>query len=319
MMNDATAQAFRILGRFWLEEVQADDLKIISALPELAETLPNRDESTLDDLAVAYQNLFGFNVPPYESVFVDPSAMLMAPASARVQALYRQAGWEPPADVRAGAADHVGLELLAYADWQQRGDNELAHRLLAEHLALWVPALIGTLTRLDTHPFYATVADLTLDLILATLSDEAIADNSDPFPDLPPPPVYTASGMPDPEPANEDDTSLNDLVRMLLTPRDAGLYITRQDIRRIGKAVDLPGVVGERDRMLKTLFRLAGQYETLGELHEELSALFDDAGAAYASWAADYPQWTVYAQAWRRRLDNAEDTIAELASFIFED
>lgn len=318
-MNDSTAQAFRILGRFWLEEVQTHDLAIITALPELAETLPDSNESTLDELAIEYQNLFGFNVPPYESVFVDPSAMLMAPATARVQALYRQAGWKPPADVRAGAADHIGLELLACADWQQRGQHEPAQRLLVEHLALWVPAFIGTLTRLDTHPFYATLADLTLNLILATLPDEPLPIDRDPFPDLPPPPVYRASGMPEPKPADEEDMSLNDLVTSLLTPRKAGLYITRQDIRCIGTAVDLPGVVGERERMLKTLFRLAGQYDALRELHRELSALLEDAGAAYAAWAADYPQWTAYAQAWRRRLNSAEDAIAELANFAIED
>lgn len=319
MMNDSTIQAFRILGHFWLEEVQIDDLDIIAALPELAETLPNLNESALDELAVEYQNLFGFNVPPYESVFVDPSAMLMAPATARVQALYRRAGWEPPADVRAGAADHIGLELLALADCQEQGRYDQSQELLVEHLALWAPAFIGTILRLDTHPFYKTLADLTLSLILTTLPEEPLAADCDPFPNLPPPPVYTASGMPEPEPADEADTSLNDLVRSLLTPREAGLYIMRQDIGHIGKSVDLPGVMGERERMLKTLFRLAGQYEVLRELHRELTALFAGAGATYAAWSSDYPQWAGYAEAWQCRLDAAETAIAELASFTIED
>lgn len=314
-MNDSTSQAFRILGRFWLEELQPDDLAIVAALPELAETVPNPDDATLDELAVEYQKLFGFNVPPYESVFVDPSAMLMAPATARVQALYRRADWEPPADVRAGAADHIGLELLALADWQQRGRYEQAQQLLVEHVALWVPAFVATLTRLDTHPFYSTLADLTMNLVLATLPEEPLPVDHDPFPELPPPPVYTASGMPDPEPADEDDVNLNDLVRSLLTPREAGLYVTRDDIRRLGRALDLPGVVGERERMLTTLFRLAGQYEALGDLHRELSGLFTDARATYSAWAAEYPQWTVYALAWQQRLNATEETIAELASF----
>ena len=51
--------------------------------------------------------------------------MLMAPASDRVQALYRQAGWHIPDKSRAGAPDHLGLELLALADW-----------LEADHVAL---------------------------------------------------------------------------------------------------------------------------------------------------------------------------------------
>src|SRR5262245_57567155 len=85
------ATALRLLSHFWLEEVRPDDLATITALSPLAETLPNPNPATLTDLAVEYQRLFGFNLPPYESVFIDPSMMLLAPATARVQTLYQQA------------------------------------------------------------------------------------------------------------------------------------------------------------------------------------------------------------------------------------
>ena len=88
------------MGRFWLEEVTPKEFGILNALPELAQTLPALAETHLTGLAVEYQRLFGFNLPPYESVFIDPSGMLMTPATERVQRLYRQGGWQLPVDVR---------------------------------------------------------------------------------------------------------------------------------------------------------------------------------------------------------------------------
>lgn len=306
--------AFRLLGQCWLEEVRLEDLETLQALPELAETLPADDEDVITELAVEYQTLFGFNLPPYESVFVDPAAMLMAPATARVQALYRQAGWQPPTDVRAGAPDYLGLELLALAEWLGQED-ELARRLHTRHLALWLPPLVEALQRLGAHPFYTTLADLTLNLILATLPEQPLPDGHDPFPTLPPPPVYTAHGMDEPESGETEPARLHDLVRSLLTPRDTGLYVTRQDVAAIGRVLELPGVVGERRRMLTTLFRLAGQYDALADLHRELVRLFQRAGTTYAEWAAAYPAWSRYAHAWQQRLTTAQDRIADLATF----
>jgi len=80
-MTGSFISALRLLGHFWLEEIKADDAETIAALPELAQTLPHIDSAALTDLAAEYQRLFGFNLPPYESVFIDPSVMLMAPAT----------------------------------------------------------------------------------------------------------------------------------------------------------------------------------------------------------------------------------------------
>ena len=73
-MTAPVVAALHILSQFWLEEIRSDDVEIIAALPELAQTLPNFDSATLTELAVEYQRLFGFNLSPYESVFIDPEA-----------------------------------------------------------------------------------------------------------------------------------------------------------------------------------------------------------------------------------------------------
>ena len=168
MANPITT-AYRILGHFWLEEIKADDADTIAALPELAQTVPNTAAGTLTGLAVEYHRLFGFNLPPYESVFIDPSSMLMSPATERVQALYRQGGWQLPPNVRAGAPDHVGAELLALAHWLDSSHLDLAHRLHTRHLALWAPVFTTTLWRLTPHPFYQTLGTLTVAMLLSTL------------------------------------------------------------------------------------------------------------------------------------------------------
>jgi TorA maturation chaperone TorD len=334
-MTDPIIQALRLIGHFWLEEVQPDDTVTIAALPELAPTLPNMGASTLTNLAVEYQRLFGFNLPPYESVFIDPSTMLMAPSTQRVQTLYGQGQWHPPSGTRAGAPDHLGLELLALADGLEAGNRDLVCRLYTRHLALWVPPFVLSLRRLAPHPFYVALGDLTLDLILTTLPNDSHPASSDPFPTLPPPPIYKSSDQPlDFEPGsdaagigveeqdknyylplsqNSSDTfSLRDLVKRLLVPRQAGLFLAREDMARIGQTLNAPGVMGERQRMLASLFRFAGQYDLVSILFDHLIQVLVEANLAYRHLADEYPAWTRYAEAWCDRVANTQTVLAEL-------
>lgn len=317
-MTHLINHAFKILARFWLEEIKASDAETITALPELAQTLPNIDSAALTDLAAEYQRLFGFNLPPYESVFIDPSVMLMAPATERVQSLYRQAQWSPPANTRTGAPDHLGLELLAYADWLEAGHTGPARNLHARHLALWVPPFVVTLRRLAPPPFYADLGSLTLDLLLATLPDNPLPPNTDPFPNLPPPPVYTGSNEPPPDAPDAPDeestesVGLRGVVRRLLTPCQVGLFLTRQDIAQLSQALDLPASMGERFKMLETLFRSARQYDLWPLLLEQLGQLVQQAENEYRHLAGEYPAWQPYANAWLERLESTQTLLAEL-------
>ena len=321
-------EALRILSHFWLEEIRPDDLATIAALPELAETLPQLDRATLTDLAVEYQRLFGFNLPPYESVFIDPSLMLLAPATARVQALYRQAGWTAPANVRIGAPDHLGLEMLALAGIKAKAEAKeelvgLAQQLHTHHLALWTPAFILTLRRLNPPPFYATLGDLTLDLLLATLppNSQFTIHHSpftiDPFPILPPPPIYDNQGQLIPlDKRKQEIGSLRDMVKGLLPPCETGLFLTREDMARISRSLDLPAVMGERSYMLETLFQLAGQYELVPALLDQLRQLLTEVDATYRSWAGEYPGWISYAQAWCRRVAATQVVLDKLEEVV---
>jgi TorA maturation chaperone TorD len=342
-MAEPIAAALRILGHFWLEELKPTDKELLETIPELAETLSASKAGAPDNLAVEYQRLFGFNLPPYESVFIDPSVMLMSPATARVQRLYQQSGWQPPVDIRTGAPDHIGLEMMALADLLGRQNLPAANQLHTNHLALWVPAFILTLKRLRPDVFYHTLADLTLDLILSTLPEDGLPDNKDPFPKLPPPPVYRASGpdesagnapsavhrkterliplpaSPEDEQTNQEATRLRDVVKMLLPPRETGIFLTREDIARTAQALALPvAAMGDRARMLETLFRQAGEYNLVPALFGQLQQLADQTATAYQTLAREYPYWRIYATAWQTRLANTQEILAELTTIATE-
>lgn len=318
-MNRLSPKTLRCLGHFWLEEVRSEDTEMIAALPGLADTLPNPEPAVLTDLAVEYQRLFGFNLPAYESVFVGPSAMLMAPATERVQGLYRQAGWTPPAGVRTGAPDHLGLELLALADWLEAGQTDFAHRLQIEHLVVWAPTLMFSLRRLEPHPFYRTLSSLTLHQLLATLPDGANPSNTIPCSNSPSPAISEGQIIPlEKHPAENEEPaiSLYDIVRRLLTPYEAGLFLTREDIGHLSHMLDLPPLMGERQRMLENLFRLAGQYDLVTQLFEGLVHILNEARTVYQTWATEYPAWTAYARAWVQRLSSLQSMLAELRAEV---
>jgi hypothetical protein len=108
--------------------------------------------------------------------------------------------------------------------------------------------------------------------------------------------------------------TLHDLVKRLLTPCQAGLFLTRHHIARIGHALDLPEALGERSHMLESLFRLAGQYDLVPALFEQLTQLLTEAEAAYQALCDDYPAWTAYAQAWCQRLVSTRRALDSLSA-----
>ncbi|MCB9177696.1 MAG: molecular chaperone TorD family protein [Caldilineae bacterium] len=151
------------------------DLPALRAMPGFPDALALQargdDAALVEALAVEYQRLLGFNLPPYESLFVDPSAMLQAPSTGRVRTLYREAGWQIPSDVRAAADDHLGAELLALAELFASGRPALAQRLVDQHLARWLPVFIEAYERLDPAPFYRTLGALTLGTVMGMLPE----------------------------------------------------------------------------------------------------------------------------------------------------
>ena len=303
-MEAAEPAWLRRLGWWWLRELDAaavealrkdgeggDDPRCVALWAALAETLGTEaattDPAPLDRLAAEHHRLLGFAVPPYESVFVDPSAMMMAPASARPAAIYARLGWRVPTDARAGAPDHLGLELLALAEALTLERWTEARALLLDHVALWAPSFLEGLGRARPTPFYAALAEVTLEAMMVLLcawaperaEDEAREVS---FPSLPPPPRYRGTGMALPDPTTgslevghggiveEDegasgDFRLRDLVSRLLSPRQAGLWLGRADAMQLSGHLGLPSAIGNRAAMIEAMLRAAGGQDAAPE------------------------------------------------------
>lgn len=344
------ARAIRLLGRLWLSELSPDDLAPIRGLPVLGPALDKAiaarggDESAaLVDLAAEHHRLFGIEMPPYESVFVDPSGMLGAPASERVAARLERAGWRAPAGARVAAPDHVGLELLALADFVETGADAAADGLVRDHLALWVPPMVLALPGLGAVGVYGALGELTMGVVLGRVREvegggrgggDGIGgvdgvdgtdgeDGDDPFPDLPPAPRYRGSeeneAGGDAERETRGDEAIGEerdavgegpggdrrIARRLMIAREAGMYLSRGDIRQAARAagVPVPGGAGDRVGLLVEVLRTARTLDVEADVAGFVQQVFRERGARYAAIGEREPAWARYAAAWGRRVD----------------
>src|SRR4051812_30245243 len=185
LATDPREATYDLLARLYLAEPDADLVRHLQGLPGFAELLPEEAQlgAWLEEEAAEYQWLFGMNVYPYESIFVDRELMLNTEAADLVAALYRECGFDmrsPKSNAQnPGAPDHLGLELalmrdLVAAERQSyaSGEDERARRarllqarLLHEHLARWAPIFALTLKRVARRPLHRLLADLTTEMV----------------------------------------------------------------------------------------------------------------------------------------------------------
>lgn len=296
-LAEARSRSYRLLGRLYLRGLSTETLPVVRTIPALVQALPgDLDE---DELAAAHQHLFGFNVFPFESLFLDSAGLLGGPVTMAVQGRYEQVGFVPAAD--SASIDHVGLELAllaflagAEADAWADGLTDTAQAIdarqrtfLADHLLRWL-APLTVAVRAQEQPFYAAVADLALDLALDQLNG--------PLPDFDLPAA--------PHLLEDERTGLKEIATFLLTPPHSGVYLSRDDIGRLGRRQRLPRGFGDRRSMLLNLLRAAVTYERLPALLVDMQALVSDWHSAYATVPG--------ADVWGRRAAATGAFLAEL-------
>lgn len=113
------------------------------------------------------------------------------------------------------------------------------------------------------------------------------------------------------DPVADDAPRLRDVVRRLLTPARAGLYLGRADLTRLGAALGFPLPALDRRIMLEHLFVAAGPAGLLPRLLDLLAAEANAWVAEYRAWEAAYPHAAPIWADWRTR---AEALRAELAA-----
>ena len=315
------ADALVFLSTLYLKGIHADALPYLYETPEFAVHLPLPKNipttQQTDQWAAEHYQLFGMNVYPYASAFLEPDGMLGGPVTESVLHFYQSGGFTPP--TQSEAPDHIAHELLflahcgtlaAKAAEGQNGASQkqivqihlLQTRFLQEHLTLWLPVFTHAIIR-QGNRFYATLAELTLDLV-NTYAQLLSATRLEIQPILPIPP--RAGLLENPE------TRLRDIARFLLTPFDSGLYLSRETIAHLGRTTRLPRGFGDRTQILSNLFHSAVDYDQLPEVLNLLDAEIGDWLAYYEHLKNEYPTMAFSANFWRARVQTARNITGEM-------
>jgi TorA maturation chaperone TorD len=336
----ARQATYDLLARLYMAEPDAGLVSHLRGLPGFTDLLPEDAQlaTWLEVEAIEYQWLFGMNVYPYESIFIDHDLMLNTQAADQVAALYRECAFDTQvADFEsrnskfkiqnskfrnADPADHLGLEfglmrhLLAV---ERRADasgdaaktiqaRRQQARFLHEHLARWAPILALTLERVARGPLHRLLATLTLEMVMEEL---ALVERSEVG--------GRGSGTLASEslrPPAPDEQSINSVVRQLITPAEVGVFISRADINTLAGSLELPVQMGDRFQMLRGLFEAAGQFDLLPSLLDSLDALFTRSRDTLAQLAEGHPAWTPYALSWQERVSAGLLLVSDLQTQV---
>jgi len=284
----------------------------VRTIPELADVVP--DPFDADAAAADHYDLFGLNVFPYASFFLDASGRLGGPVTDLVRHQLQRVHLAPENEVEG--ADHLGhelayLALLAGAEADARADDNraevermqhLQRQFLDRHLLWWLPPFVRA-TAQHGHPFYTALAELMWELVI----DHRAALGGSPAGALTPEPDDLPNDLLD-----DESTGLKDIARFIMTPVWSGIVLSRDDVARLGRAERLPRGFGDRTQMLTNLLRSASEYDGLDAVLEQLGRQIGAWRGHYRSVAADGNPLRAVAAFWQARLDTTEAVIGRI-------
>lgn len=321
----ARSLAYDLFARLFLKEPDADTLERLKAVPDLEQALAeDRDRLGGGPGWEASQHfaLFGFNVFPFQSIFLDVEGSLGGQESEQVFQFYQEAGFDLsslPAAGRLAAGespDHAGLELAflsalsqAEADALQAGSpaagrfRQLQREFMDRHLLPWLPAFVQAVCQ-QRSAFYSVLAQMTLELVCEHRQDLEPGEG---------PGTAAFSLPPAPDVLEDKKAGLKEIAEFLLTPAYSGLYISREDIARLGRAFSLPRGFGGRLQMMTNLLRSAVDYDMLAALVEKMLSLLQEWQAGYQEAGSLGSSCGHVAAAWLDRLEKTRGMLVRLA------
>jgi len=306
---EARSRGYALLAGLWLEGLTPARLAAVRQTP-LAAALPETVD--LDELAAAHHTAWTLEVLPYAGVFLDTEDTLGG-AAQRLLTDCEAAGFSPK--TRDTRADHIGLVLgalsfLSGAEADARQDDRggvatqlaaLQAGLLDRHALSWLPPL--WVAGRSVGGFWAAVLELTAELLL---SHRGAAGEPWALPTLP-------VGL-----LEDRKTSLWRIAGVLASPALSGVFLTRADLGRIGRAAGVPRGFGARQQMLANLLRNAAEYEELPALLGQLDALWAERSAAYAALAEVQPVLSGPVQAWRTQAEAIRVLLSDAVTAVNE-
>ena len=312
----ARSRAYGLLSHLYLRGLTPEVLPQVASVDEFRAALPADYDA--DQAAAAYQQLFGLNVFPYQSVFLDADFLLGGAESRRVAGCYAEAGYH--VDAAASEPDHIGHEfgLLAFlcgaeADALEDGHahtaqhaRRLQQTFLDAHLLWWLPVFVQTVCN-QQDEFYAAVAAMTQALVVAHRLE--IDDGRSSAAPLP------SSRLPVcPDPLDAPDAGLQEIAAFLATPACAGVYLSRDDIARLARACDLPRGFSDRRQMLTNFLRAAAEFDSIAAATGALLAVVAEFATAYAGYAAHGAPCAAIGRGWLARVTALQTMLARIAA-----
>lgn len=195
---------------------------------------------------VNYTELFLFQLAPYASVYVNADGKLGGEGRDRVAGFWRAIGQTPPPE-----PDHLAVILALYAELvdQEVAEQDAARRVarhrvritfLWEHILSWIPMYATKVIGIAT-PDYVSWGELLRDALL----DEA---QRIPYPARLPLHLREAPVLEHP-----DVCGFDSFLDRVLAPAQSGIILTRADLVRAARMLNLGLRVGERAFMLRAL------------------------------------------------------------------
>lgn len=309
-LAEARHRAYALFGQAFVQGLAGEVGERLASLPALADVLPTGDP---DEAAAEHHQALSLEVFPFESVFLDPEGLLEGPSAAEVLQAYRAAGFQP--DTRSLAADHVGLELAFLAHLSAAESDALrddadpqvqvvrAHTtaFLDAHLLRWLPALVVALEQQASSPWLTRLAHLALELVVSHRT--ALGSWGELMP-LPPAELDL----------DDAETRLRDIVRHLVHPAQAGLFLSRAGIGRIAQSLSLPGGFGPRERMLEQVVFTAVDHQAT----ERLFAAIDEAAGAFDAGLRELETVGADVSPWRTQLAGTRRILAKITEKLSE-
>lgn len=258
-------------------------------------SLPPRPADLDDELAEHYR-LFGRNIIPYASAYVEPGGQLGGIVSDCFLAWYDLAAWN--CDTLSEAPDHFGIqfEFLSFiSDIEARtveaGNSEAAnhaaqacrHFVTNYLLPAW-PPFIAAVTR-ATNELYPSVMSTGIQLAIAHVRSAAELEDfgvkhlrhetrgADPVELL----IQVREGENIDLNLDEPRTSLRDVADYLTSCRRSGAFISQTDLAAAGKHLDIPRGFGSRSVTLENMLRTASALDELGGLITDLKLIYETA------------------------------------------
>ena len=311
----ARSRLYRLLAELFLHGLRPDLIGHVQALSPFVDALDAmgcllEDPAHLDELAAAHERLFGFNVFPMQGVFLGSKARTGGEETRRILAFYQKISF--PTASNAEGPDHIGalLHCLAFlsraeaeADDPQYIEliKKLTTELFDQHLLRWLPSLTVAMRRL-ADPFHAALINTTFEL--AMTHREALET-----------PAATTFELPAPTlDLDHPRTSLSDLAAFWLTPSSCGIFVSREDIRRLSRSGDLPAGFGPRQTMMHNLLHSAADYDGVDGIARGLEALFDETQRSFLLLREQHAEaWTSLLTPWLEVLKRSR---ALLTTFL---